>query len=280
VANGILRSFSSRTRRRVLAVVSCMLLGIGILGAGCDKRESADLEVTRLVLVITDENTESVPGVRDAALDSVMAFGPAAVDPLLHLLTSSDPDLARNTAHILGKLCEQQAVRDGRIVPALSALLRSPDRRTRFTAAWALGAVCDPAAIPSLTDALADTVDAVRRVVGEALVNIGPVAGRSLLDGLPSLLDPNARYVAASVIERTASARGADVFERAKSVGDVAVVAGAYRYYLRSLDPRTVELLSAGLERHGDLPMAFAFTESSDSTLRALGRTRLAAFGL
>jgi hypothetical protein len=279
VANGIQRLFSSRTRRRAL-VASCVLLGIGVLSAGCDKHEHADLEVTRLVLVITDEDTESSPGVRDAALDSVMEFGSAAVDPLLHLLTSSDPDLARNAAHILGKLCERHGIRGDRIVLALSALLQSPDRRTRFTAAWALGAACDPAAIPSLSDALTDTVDAVRRVVGEALVNIGPVAGRSLLEGLSEQLDPNARYVAASVIERTASARGTDVFERAKTIGDVAVIAGAYRYYLRSLDPRTVELLSAGLERYGDLPMAFAFTESSDSTLRALGRSRLAAFGM
>ena len=71
-------------------------------------------------------------------------------------------------------------------VPALVALLESPDVRLRWEAAKALTEIPDPAAIPGLIALLADPKSDIRWLASLALINMG---NRSVLHVLQALTE-------------------------------------------------------------------------------------------
>jgi HEAT repeat protein len=66
----------------------------------------------------------------------------------------------------------------------LTTLLTAKDQQTRWEAAKTLGGISDPVAIPSLINALEDNIFEVRWLASEALVGIGAVSIKPLLEKL------------------------------------------------------------------------------------------------
>lgn len=80
-----------------------------------------------------DERRPITPG--QEAARALARIGSASFDPLLNTLTGAGPAGRRNAAWVLGVL------RDPRAVPLLTASLKDSDARVRRQAAWAIGAI-------------------------------------------------------------------------------------------------------------------------------------------
>jgi twitching motility protein PilT len=122
--------------------------------------------------------------VRDRALDSLRAYGPQLVEPVIALLQDSDPDIRA------GAIAVATAFDDARIVPATIALLKDPDWWLRISAADTLGRLKDPRAVDPLVAALADpevkwaAVEALGRIADPRAL---PPLGRMLADPAPDV---------------------------------------------------------------------------------------------
>ena len=122
--------------------------------------------------------------VRDRALESLRDFGPALVEPVIELLSDSDPDTRS------GAMAVASVFDDVRIVPMTVQLLRDNDWWIRISAADTLGRIKDPRAVEPLVAVLADSD--VKLAAIEALGRIGdaralPALGRLLADPTPDV---------------------------------------------------------------------------------------------
>jgi HEAT repeat protein len=139
-----------------------------------------------------DDRRPITPG--QEAARALVRIGSASFDPLLTTLTGLGPTGRRNVAWALG------ALHDRRAVPSLIASLKDAEMAVREQASWALGALDDARAVQPLIGTLRDTSPAVRRQSAWAL---GAIADAAAVDALASALkdsDPRVREQAAWAI--------------------------------------------------------------------------------
>lgn len=137
---------------------------------------------------------QTTPGEQAAA--ALVAIGSAAYDALARSL-EAPPWIARsNAAWALG------AMRNPAAVPLLERTLRDSEAPVRTRSAWALGALRGADAVPALIDALKDSDAGVREQVAWAL---GAIRDHRAVDGLVSAL----RDTSAGVRAQAAWALGA-----------------------------------------------------------------------
>lgn len=127
------------------------------------------------------------PLVSEKAWEAVVALGDAAEPALIEGLSAANPSVAEFCAGALGGRAARAAVD-----PLTKALKTWPLRR--YVAAWALGEIGDPRAIPALVGALGDRDVEVRRYVARALVKFGRDATPALLKALDDPADQTRRY--------------------------------------------------------------------------------------
>jgi len=120
-----------------------------------------------------DERRPITPG--QEAARALVRVGSASLDPLLKTLAAAGPAGRRNIAWALG------ALDDRRAVPSLIASLTDAEASVREQAAWALGAIDDARAVQPLIAALRDTSPAVRRQSAWAL---GAIDDATAVDAL------------------------------------------------------------------------------------------------
>jgi len=99
------------------------------------------------------------------------------IDTLIKQLSDKDGQVRENARLTLVDIGKEATL-------ALTKLLTAKDQQTRWEAAKALGAIADPAAIPSLVKTLEDDIFDVRWLASEALVAIGPDCIKPLLETL------------------------------------------------------------------------------------------------
>lgn len=138
-------------------------------------------------------------GVRWRAAEALVKLGPCALDSLIPLVASDDPDVRWKTCVVLGEIGDLRAapvlvecladtdrfvrsravsalVRLGsQTLPLLTIALEDPDARVRAGAADALGQIGEAGAIEGLLIALRDPVESVRRAAAVALLRLNPV---------------------------------------------------------------------------------------------------------
>lgn len=132
----------------------------------------------RLVELIQAESLDL--GVLNAALQTLIALGPAALPRLQPLLTDASPEVRQAAAVVLGQLEAPLGV------PTLLEMLRDSDSNVRYHAVEALGQQQALAAIPPLLELAVGGDDFLAFAALEALANIGDPAA---LPELISLLD-------------------------------------------------------------------------------------------
>jgi HEAT repeat protein len=93
-------------------------------------------------------SAEDNAGARNSAIEALSQIGAAAVDPLLPLLDSEDPDVRKFAVDVLGD------IRDVRAVPGLLEKLNDADENVRVAAAESLGKLRDRRAVDALIGCL------------------------------------------------------------------------------------------------------------------------------
>jgi HEAT repeats len=170
-------------RQRRLTLLG-ILIALGVIGIGATvyfvnasatPPSAADARIRGLVAEL---NSPVLTPARQRAQQQLEQAGPAAVDPLVSALRSSDPTLRSNSAEMLGYIASPRAL------DALSnALAKDTDATVRAHAAWALGELNDLQAFEPLERAaVVDADPQVRQEAGSSLnalrVYLAQMAGK------------------------------------------------------------------------------------------------------
>lgn len=105
-------------------------------------------------------------------------MGSIAIKPLLQVLDTCPATVRQKLIWVLYSIGDEQ------VINALIMHLKDRDRKVRRYAAWGLGHMKNPAAIPALVVALNDSYEKMRFDSGMALVKFGDKAVEAILDTL------------------------------------------------------------------------------------------------
>lgn len=102
-----------------------------------------------------------------AAIPGIRIFGKEAVEPLIELLTSEDPDARFGAAKALGEIGDRRAI------PGLVQALKDPEGAVRFWATDALGKLRAEEAVNAIGKLLQDKQPSIRNLAKEVLTEFG-----------------------------------------------------------------------------------------------------------
>lgn len=128
---------------------------------------------------------------RQFALEALVRIGAPALPALNALMQSPDRDLRRYGAEALA------ALRDPAALPALALALRDPDVSVVATAAEGLGSLCSPGAVPALRAVLGGP-DWVKVA---ALHSLAAIGGDEALEAIASVRPEESAHVLAAAAE-------------------------------------------------------------------------------
>jgi len=180
-----------------MGIVPVAFLSLLLLVAGCGRVEK-EQPLEQVIAAAKAGNGAAVrdlirrfahpdPAVSEKAWDAVVALGAAAEPALIEGLSAADPTVAEFCASALGGRSAKAA-----LDPLLKALRTWPLRR--HVAAWSLGEIGDPRAIPALVTALGDRDVEVRKYAARSLIKFGKEATPALLKALEDPSDQTRRY--------------------------------------------------------------------------------------
>jgi HEAT repeat protein len=135
---------------------------------------------------------------KEAAANTLMAAGTAAVPALQTVLTAGDTDARWWAARALAEIPGPEAGQ------SLLATLADPDEDVRVCAVLALGERCDDLAVAPLLSLMPNGSDYLRRHIGDALSKIGEPAVPGLIELLQAP-SPGVRANAARALVRIES---------------------------------------------------------------------------
>jgi HEAT repeat protein len=110
-----------------------------------------------------------------AAIPGIRIYGKEAVEPLISLLTSQDPDARFGAAKALGDIGDKRAI------PELIKALDDPEGAVRFWALDALGKLKANEAVEAIGKLLPDKQENIRKLAGEVLIQIGTADAARIL---------------------------------------------------------------------------------------------------
>ena len=142
------------------------------------------------------------PAVSEQAWAAVVELGPAAEPALIEGLAAADPTVAEFCAGALGGRGAKAALE-----PLTKALESWPSRR--YVAAWALGEIGDPRAIPALVSALGDGDVEVAKYAARSLIKFGKESTPALLAAAAGPSE-RTRHYAVRALGEIQDARSAD----------------------------------------------------------------------
>jgi HEAT repeat protein len=215
-----------------------------------------------------------------------------AIEPLIAALGDPESDVRRNAAGSLAKIGAPAVV-------SLIDVLKSGNHLARANAARALGEIKDPRAIGPLIDSLADAGWDDEKMVIEALAKIsqpavgpliaalkdkgrlprirrnaakalGRIKARSAVEPLVEALEDteiSVRMSAASALAEIKRSRAIEVLLSKSRSRDLAVVAGAYRFFIARGEGGTESVLIEALDKYGDAGMAKDFLNCGNARL-------------
>ena len=206
---------------------------------------------------------------------------PRAITPLIAILKNRGnatpygdphigPDEASTALFLIGKPA----------VEPLIAALKDDNVLVRLKAAWALGEIGDPRAVEPLIAALSDPDSDVRERAAIALGTIGKPALEPLLSKLKDT-DATVRMAAAKGSQEVVDGpnyqpipvtRATNALLAALMSRDLAVIAGAYAFFVKQGKLDSEDTLIEALEKYGDDRMALRFIVCGNNKLESAGR--------
>lgn len=147
----------------------------GLVRAAKYKKDPGIAEAARKALESrTDRLIEQLQTKNIVQLDTVRSalvfIGPAARDRLIYIVREGHVHRRQDAAYVLGLMKDPVAV------PPLCGALQNPDALLRKIIVEALGKIGDPSAVDTLRRALGDTDAAVAAAARKALKNMGALS--------------------------------------------------------------------------------------------------------
>lgn len=249
--------------------------------------------VEPLIALLNNENEY----VQERAKNILIEIGAPAVKPLIAILKDEDENVRVMAVKILGR------IKDTSTVELLIAALKDEDEDVRYEAAAALENIKDARAvkpliialedednnvskrasqalsgigIPALITALGDKDEGIRRKIADELVKVQRTSapGYFPVEHLIAALEdknPHVRYEIAWVLDYINDSRGDDSLIASMKKKKMAIIAGAYSFFISRGEAGTEALLIKALNKYGDIVMAMDFINSGNSQLEAAG---------
>jgi HEAT repeat protein len=223
-----------------------------------------ELQITRavdpLIMMLKSDDKQAR---RAAAISLGPMQDPRAIDALIGAFAERDEVLRRYVATSLGE------IGDARAVDALIKALADPDEAVEWNAIASLGEVKDARAIFPLTKVLNNLDEQVRSrtEAADALAKIGDAAAVNALIEAAMAEDNSVKRHAAKALDSMDHPAATQFLTESLSQGRIAVVAGAYRYFVQKGDSSTESALVEALQKFGDEDMAVDFLYCGNSTL-------------
>lgn len=187
---------------------------------------------------------------------------PVAVEPLINALGDNNEWVRQSAAAALG------TIRDRRSVGPLIICLKDKEESVRRTAAIALGMLKDPSATEPLVTALKDENYIVREFAARSL---GIIKDPRAVDHLISVLNDDKQSVRKNIafaLGEIQTARCEEVLRQGLRDRDLAIGAGAYKYFLQKGIPDTEKIIIKALKEFNSAEMAFYLKDSNNQKLR------------
>lgn len=216
--------------------------------------------VEPLIAVLAEEGL-LVPRLAAGALGKI---GLPAVEALFAAMASEDIMIQRRAIEALGM------IKAPRVVDLLAAALKDARRDVRRNAAETLGITRDPRAVEPLLAGLKDEDGDVRENAARALGMIGDSAVESLIAAIKDA-DQDVRQNAALALGMINGRRAAGSLLSALKAKDLAVVAGAYGFFIERGEAGSEDVLIDALNAFGGVEMAQAFMNCGNAALDAAG---------
>jgi hypothetical protein len=131
--------------------------------------ETQNAQLKRLLIQLDN------PANHPAAIPGISIIGREAIEPLIKLLTSKDPDARYGAAHALGNIGDERAI------PPLIKALDDPEAAVRYWTIDALGKLKADQAVDALGKMLHDEDENVGKYAKNALQKIGTAHARQIL---------------------------------------------------------------------------------------------------
>lgn len=198
------------------------------------------------------------------AYDALMAEGKGnATDPLIAIMI--DPGRVADIRRQAFGILNVNAVDDDRFIEALGKLLQSGDQNDWFLMQDAVDTLAKSNA-PRAMELLNSGLDSefADKVCAEAISKIDDVA--TLIEALKCKND-DVRYIIAKSLGAKNDDTSRSRLDEALEQGDVAVIGGAYRYFLGLRKPGSESLLISALTEYGDIDMAQDFMNCGNQRL-------------
>lgn len=203
---------------------------------------------------------------KGAASALARLMDPIAAPALCDALRDRSAGVRREAAFALRQimnLCREA----GAIPPSREALIGAS---LDYVALWCCRAV--PRVVPALCEALKDVDAGVRREAAFTLgITKAPTATQPLIAALRDV-NQQVRMCAALALGEIQDASGNAALFEALQREDLAVVSGAYAFFIAEGKPNTEPVLVKALKKHGQSLMAEDYVNSGNSHLEAAAR--------
>ncbi len=219
--------------------------------------------VSQLIEKLNDRDSR----VRLQAVGDLERIGALAVEHLITALKHADWNVRERAAEALGE------IKDPRAVEPLIATLEDADSRVRSSVAKALGEIKDPRAVEPLFAALADG-DISIRVTWSAAMSLRKIGAPVVELLIAALKDPDSRVrrSAAYALGEIEHPRAVEALLAGLRELDLALIAGAYAFFIRRGEPGSEDALIRALNAHTTKEMAEDLRYCGNSALEAAAR--------
>jgi len=196
-------------------------------------------------------------------------IGTPAVEPLLAALKDEDSGVRSKAARALGE------IKDTRAVEPLISALEDEDPGVRWNVAYALGEIKDARAVEPLIATLEDEDPGVRE---NAAIALGEIKDARAVEPLITALkdkDKDVRRHVAWALGEIKDARAVEFLIIALKDKDLAIVTGAYSFFIRRGEQESIPILIDALNEYGYEEMATDFLNCGNGQLEKAGRVWL-----
>jgi HEAT repeat protein len=219
--------------------------------------------------------------------DAARALGeigdPRATEPLIAALKNTDVSVRYHAAQALGE------IKDPRALEPLIAALKDRDVPVRYHAARALGEIKDPRAVEPLIAALKDTdyyTDGIFAyyVRTGAAMSLGKIKDSRAVEPLIAAmketnLDFRDREVPAELLAEFQDPRAVGALLAGMRKRDMAVIAGAYKFFIKRGDAGSEDALIEMLNGYPDADTVQEFLHSGNPKLEKAVRDLATSLG-